>query len=244
MMTIGEVSRLTGLSIRTLHHYDAIGLLHPSSVTEAGYRRYDNEALCRLQQILLFRELRFPLRDIRGMLENPLFDAKQALTDQIALLEMERARIDDLLLLARNLLEGGTPMDKKSFSAFSHQAEEAYRQEAANRWGSTEAWQESARREAHRSIHEQQALQDDMAAIFAHFGTLRDLPADAPQVREAVLKLQSHITTHHYHCTREILSTLGLMYTSDERFTHNIDQAGGLGTAAFVSAAISSFCKE
>ena len=117
MMTIHEVSKLAGVSVRTLHHYDAIGLLPPTALTEAGYRLYDDTALARLQSILLFRELEFPLKDIKSILDNPKFDQATALTDQIKLLELRQNRLGQLIALARETLETGvTPM---KFDAFS-----------------------------------------------------------------------------------------------------------------------------
>ena len=90
MWTVKQVSRITGVSVRTLHHYDAIGLLRPAKVTDAGYRLYDDAALRRLQNILLFRELQFPLREIKAILDSPNFDPAAALEQQIQLLEMQR----------------------------------------------------------------------------------------------------------------------------------------------------------
>lgn len=100
-MTIHEVSKLAGVSVRTLHHYDAIGLLPPTALTEAGYRLYDDTALARLQSILLFRELEFPLKDIKRILDDPNFDQAAALADQIKLLELQQARLGRLITLAR-----------------------------------------------------------------------------------------------------------------------------------------------
>ena len=111
MMPIHEVSKLAGVSVRTLHHYDAIGLLPPTDLTEAGYRLYDDTALARLQSILLFRELEFPLKDIKRILDAPNFDQVAALADQIKLLELRQARLGRLITLARETLETGvTPM--------------------------------------------------------------------------------------------------------------------------------------
>ena len=101
MMTIHEVSKLAGVSVRTLHYYDAIGLLPPTALTESGYRLYDDTALARLQSILLFRELEFPLKDIKRILDGPKFDQATALTDQIKLLELQQARLGRLITLAR-----------------------------------------------------------------------------------------------------------------------------------------------
>ena len=107
MKTVKEVSNLTGISVRTLHHYDEIGLLKPTEVTEAGYRLYDDTALERLQMILLFRELQFPLKDIKAMLDSPTFNTDEALSQQIVLLELEYKRLGNLITHARNLQRKG-----------------------------------------------------------------------------------------------------------------------------------------
>ena len=121
-MTIHEVSKLAGVSVRALHHYDAIGLLPPTALTEAGYRLYDDTALARLQSILLFRELEFPLKDIKRILDSPNFDQATALADQIKLLELRQARLGRLIALARETLETGViPM---KFDAFDKTEQE------------------------------------------------------------------------------------------------------------------------
>lgn len=103
MKTVKEVSRITGVSVRTLHHYDAIGLLKPTAVTEAGYRLYDDAALKRMQSILLFRELQFPLKDIKRILDAPDFDPMTALAQQVRLLEMQREHLEQLISHAREI---------------------------------------------------------------------------------------------------------------------------------------------
>ena len=100
MMTVHEVSRLAGVSIRTLQYYDKIGLLHPAGYTDAGYRLYDDTELERLQHILLFRELEFPLKDIRAILDSPDFDRSKALEQQIELLKLKKEHLDNLINFA------------------------------------------------------------------------------------------------------------------------------------------------
>ena len=107
MKTVKEVSRISGVSVRTLHHYDAIGLLKPARVTEAGYRLYDEKALERLQTILLFREFEFPLKEIRDILDSPDFDPLQALDAQIHLLELKRKHLDAVIAYARQIQKTG-----------------------------------------------------------------------------------------------------------------------------------------
>ena len=137
MKTVKEVSLLTGVSVRTLHHYDAIGLLKPTRVTEAGYRLYDDTALRRLQTILLFRQLQFPLKEIRDILDSPGFDPMEALTQQIHLLELQRKHLDNLISHARKIQTTGVfPMD---FSTFDTTELDQYTAEAKARWGKTKA---------------------------------------------------------------------------------------------------------
>ena len=138
MKTVKEVSRITGVSVRTLHHYDAIGLLKPTQVTEAGYRLYDDSALARMQSILLFRQLQFPLKEIRIILDSPDFDPMEALSQQVHLLEMQRNHLEQLISHAREIQRTGVfTMD---FSKFDTSEIERYTEEAKQKWGSTNAW--------------------------------------------------------------------------------------------------------
>ena len=132
MKTVKEVSRLTGVSVRALHHYDAIGLLRPAKITEAGYRLYDEENLQRLQQILLFRELQFPLKEIAAILDSPGFDPDEALLQQIRLLELRRERLDALIGLARDIQQKG--VSSMNFDAFDTGEIDRYATEAKERW--------------------------------------------------------------------------------------------------------------
>ena len=135
MMTVNEVSKLTGVSIRTLQYYDKIGLLHPSGHTQAGYRLYDDTALEKLQQILLFRELEFPLKDIKAIMNNPNFDRKKALEQQIALLTLKKEHLENLIDLAREIKEIG--VNKMDFTAFDTSKIDEYAAQAKASWGNT-----------------------------------------------------------------------------------------------------------
>lgn len=238
MMTIHEVSRLAGISVRTLHHYDAIGLLPPTALTEAGYRLYDDTALARLQSILLFRELEFPLRDIRRILDDPGFDHKAAMNDQIRLLELRQEQLGRLIALARETMNEGVTSMK--FDAFDKTEQEQYAAEVKQKWGNTKAYQEYSQREKDGATGDPVGLMQCFAAL----GELKQLnPAD-PQVQAAVRALQQFITDHFYTCTPEILAGLGQMYTADDRFRSSIDKAGGEGTAAFAAQAIRIYCGQ
>lgn len=160
MMTIHEVSRLAGVSVRTLHHYDAIDLLPPTALTEAGYRLYDDTALARLQSILLFRELEFPLKDIKRILDDPNFDQSAALEDQIKLLELRRKQLGKLIALARETLKTGvTPM---KFDAFDKTEQARFAAEVKEKWGGTAAYREYQQREKDGSV-------GDFAELMAQF---------------------------------------------------------------------------
>ena len=241
MMTVHEVSKLTGLSIRALQYYDGIGLLPPEAHTEAGYRLYDEAALERLQQILLFRELEFPLKEIRRILESPDFDRRKALEQQIELLSLKREHIDDLIRLAQGIrLTGGISMD---FEAFDKKKLEDYAARARAQWGGTEAYREFEQKHRGRSPVKEQDLAAGLLEIFTEFGAVKERDPASEEARGLVQKLQGYITEHYYTCTDQILAGLGKMYGSGGEFTENIDKAGGPGTAAFASEAIRVYCE-
>lgn len=236
MKTVKEVAQITGVSVRTLHHYDAIGLLKPARVTEAGYRLYDDGALARLQTVLLFRQLQFPLKEIKNILDSPNFDPIDALEAQIMLLQLQREHLDDLIRHARQIQKTGViPMD---FRAFDTTEVEKYAAEAKAKWGKTQAYQEFEQK-----AKGSQPDADAMMAIFAEIGANRHLEPASEAVQTLVAKLQQFITANYYTCTKQILRGLGQMYVADERFKANIDRAGGAGTAEFAAKAIEIYCK-
>ncbi len=240
MRTVNEVSKLTGVSVRTLHHYDAIGLLRPTKVTEAGYRLYDDTALRRLQNILLFRELQFPLKEIKGILDNPGFDPQDALEQQIHLLEMQQQHIMELIAFAREIQKKGVK-DMK-FDVFDNSKMEQYKEEAKQKWGKTKAYQEYSQRE--QTGYDFGKRNNQMMELFAELGKLRHLMPEDKKVQEKVAALQQFITDNYYTCTKDILRGLGQMYVADERFQKNIDKAGGEGTAEFAQKAIEMYCSK
>ena len=238
--TVKEVSKLTGVSIRTLHHYDAIGLLHPASVTEAGYRLYDDEALRRLQTILLFRELRFPLKEIQRILDSPGFDRREALREQIQLLELQREHLDAVIAHARMIQQKGER--DMEFSAFDNSKLETYAAQAKEKWGSTDAYREFEEKNRGQSAQQMRDKGQELMEHFARLGSMRDLPADHDEAQAWAAQLQSFITENYYTCTKEILRSLGMMYTGGGEMTENIDRAGGAGTGAFAQQVIEYYC--
>lgn len=242
LMSVHEVARLTGVTARTLHYYDEIGLLTPTRVTEAGYRMYDGTALRRLQSILLFRELAFPLKEIKKILDSPDFDPSEAIAQQIKLLELQYDHIGKLLAFTREIQQKG--VSAMNFDVFDRSEIEAYEEEVKAKWGHTEAYQEYKQRDAARSGEDHRKAAAGLMAIFSELGKLRHLTPDAHEVQEKIAALQQFITKHYYECTDEILNGLGEMYVGDERFKNNIDNAGGAGTADFVKQAITVYCDK
>ena len=241
MMTVHEVSRLTGVSIRTLQYYDRIGLLHPAEYTGAGYRLYDDAALETLQQILLFRELEFPLKDIQRIIRSPSFDRRKALDQQVALLELKKEHLDSLIRLAREIRTEGVNA-KMDFSAFDTGKMDEYAAKAKEAWGETPAYREYEQKAKGRSGAETMEVSRQMMDIFAEFGAIRNENPASAKAQDLVRKLQDFISAHYYTCTDRILSGLGQMYAAGGEMTENIDSRGGEGTAAFVSRAVSIYC--
>lgn len=242
MMTVNEVSKLAGVSIRTLHYYDTIGLLHPTTITESGYRLYDDTALERLQQILLFRELEFPLKEIKTILDRKDFDRTKALEQQIELLTLKKEHLENLILFARGIqMIGVRTID---FSAFDTSKLDEYAKRAREQWGETEAFKEYEEKTANISAEEGEKIAQRLMGLFAEFGTMKELPPKDARVQKQVKKLQDFISEHFYNCTPEILSGLGKMYAGGGEFTQNIDRAGGGGTAEFASRAIEIYSRE
>jgi len=242
MKTVNEVSKQFGVSARTLRYYDSIGLLKPTAVSEAGYRFYDDSALAKLQTILLFRELSFPLEEIQTIISNPAIDRKQILKTQLASLEAKQAYLTELIDYVRTICESeGNIMGN---NVFDTQKMNAYAKEAKQKWGNTAAYQEYEAKHGQDSSVKQKKDAADLMEIFAEFGQMRTESPESEIVQAQVKHLQDFITAHYYTCTDEILAGLGQMYASGGEMTENIDRYSGAGTAAFAAKAIESYCKK
>lgn len=242
MWKIQQVADLTGVTVRALRHYDKIGLLPPAQVTEAGYRLYGPAELDRLQQILFFRELEFPLAEIKAILACPSYDRQAALAAQRDLLQEKRKRLDGLLSLVEDALKGEgtmqfTPFDNQPFE----KKRRAYAQQAEARWGTTAAWRESQQKTKGYDKAAWAAIRAEEEKLFTSFAACRHLAPEHPEVQALVARWQAHITRRYYRCTPEILAGLGQMYLSDDRFRQTLD-AYGQGTARLMSEAIEVFC--
>ncbi|MGN1432744.1 MAG: MerR family transcriptional regulator [Ruminococcus sp.] len=242
---IREFAKLTGVSVRTLHFYDEIGLLKPSSVDEQnGYRFYDEYALTRMQEILFYRELDFPLKEIRMILSSPDYDKQNALKEQKHLLTLKKERLERLISALDGAMKGeNVNMNVFDNSEFEAKCEE-YVKEAKKKWGDTAAYKESAEKTADYSAEKWKQVNSAMDERIEEFADCKrkGFAPISPEAQSLAEKWQNFITENYYTCTKEILAGLGEMYVSDERFRENIDRHGD-GTAQFMSDTIKVYCK-
>ncbi len=236
MKTVTQMAEMTGCSVRALHHYDAIGLLKPTQVTEAGYRLYDEEALEKLYLILVFRELGFPLKEIQGILDAPDYDRNRVLEKQIQLLEAKKTHLQNLIHFASGLKLTGVRY--LEFQNFDVKKLDEYAAQAQTLYGKTDAWKQAQEKDRNRGKEENLALGENMMALFAKLGTMKGQPPESEAVQDWVKELQGFITRNFYDCTDQILLGLGDLYAGGGSMTENIDSAGGKGTGEFARAAI------
>ena len=244
-LQIKEFAELTGVSVRTLHYYDEIGLLKPCFVDKQnGYRFYDETSLERMQEILFYRELDFPLKSIAEILASPNYDKQKALTEQKRLLTLKKDRLERLIAALEQAEKGEITMSAFDNSEYEI-ARQQYEDEAKQRWGGTDAYKESQAKTAGYSKDKWNDVLTGLNGVFAEFAKCRNSGEsdDSDTARLLVKKLQDYITANFYHCTNEILAGLGQMYVCDERFKNNIDSHGE-GTAEFVAEAIKIYCKK
>ena len=231
------------MSIRTLQYYDRIGLLSPTDRTEAGYRLYDDAALEKLQQILLFRELQFPLKDIMEIVNRPEFDRSKALEQQIELLKLKKEHIENLIDLAEGIKALRVQqLTREGFEAFDTRKIDEYAKQAKAAWGTTDAYKEFEQKSKGWTKDDRENVHKQTMDIFREFGEIRKSDPGSPEAQALVKKLQDFITEKMYTCTNDILSGLGRMYGAGGDFTTNIDRAGGEGTAQFACDAIQIYC--
>lgn len=243
-MKINEVAKLTGLTVRTLHYYDEIGLLKPSSVSESRYRNYDEECLEILQQILFFRELDFPLNEIKEIMKNPNYNKIEALKKHKELLVQKRKRLDKIINLVDTTIKGDKNMSFKEFDTTEFDnIKDKYASEVKERWGNTEAYANFKEKTKDLDANDWKMINGEGAAILKEFGENRKMSPNSEIAQSLVEKWQAYIDKNFYKCSKEILSCLGQMYAGDERFAKNIDK-NGEGTARFMAEAIAIYCAK
>ena len=241
MKTVKEIANQTGVSVRTLHHYDAIGLLKPTCITEAGYRLYDDAALERLYLILLFRELEFPLKEIQQILDAPDFDRNRILEQQVELLKAKIDHLQNRIHLANGIKLVGVRY--LEFKNWDPKKIDEYQAQAETLYGKSEAWQEYQLKIKNRSREQNQSINGKVMDFFVALGKIKHLSPDSAEAQAWVKELQAFFTENFYTCTPQILKGLGEMYAGGGSMTENIDAAGGKGTGEFAKQAIDIYCK-
>ncbi len=216
-------------------------MLKPSGYSAAGYRLYSDNDLKTLQHILLFRELEFPLKDIKEIINSDNFDSDIALAQQIELLTLKKEHLENLILFAEGIKLLG--VDYMNFTAFDTKKIDEYAKQARDSWGNTKEFKEFERKNKDRTGQETQMVEQQIMMIFAEFGKIKSEKYDSKESQALVKKLQNFITDNFYRCSNEILSGLGKMYAGGGEFTKNIDAFAGEGTAVFVNKAIEHYCK-
>jgi DNA-binding transcriptional MerR regulator len=235
--TVGDLARLARVTVRTLHHYDEIGLLRPSSFTESGYRLYGAAELERLHLVRLYRSADLPLEEIRRILDAPGFDREAALRAHrerlVAQIDETRALVDTL----DRLLAGGDVV--KSEDLFDGFRPEDYEDEVRERWGSTEAYRESKRRARQYRPEDWKKLGAEVGAIEAELAACMAAgePADSVRAMDAAEAHRLHIDRWFYPCSTAMHLGLAAMYVADPRFTAHYEKRAP-GLAAYVRDAI------
>ena len=242
-MNVGEVAALAGVTVRTLHHYDRIGLLSPSGRTSSGYRQYSPADLDRLHQVLLYRELGFPLEEVATLLDDPSADPAEHLRRQHRLLRDRLERTSAMVAAVEKEMEarqmGISLTPEERFEVFGEHDPAQYDAEVSQRWGETDAYAASKRRTAAYTKEDWlriRAEAEDLEARFA--AALADgVPADAERAMDLAEEHRQQITGTYYDCPPEMHAALGRMYVEDERFAAHYDQRAP-GLAQYVSTAV------
>ena len=235
MMTVAQMSKRTGVSVRTLHHYDQIGLLKPTEVTEAGYRLYDDTALDKLYMILVYRELGLSLNEIGSILDAPDYDRNRVLEHQIKLMQERVEKLQNRISFARGMLTGVKYMD---FEGFDPKKIDEYSQQAKVLYGKTDAYKEFEQKQKGRTKEQEKDLNAQVMDFFARLGKMRPCEPDSEPAQNWAKELQAFFTEHFYTCTPQILGSLAESYAGGGSMTENIDKAGGDGTGAFAKLVI------
>ncbi|OKH90401.1 MerR family transcriptional regulator [Streptomyces uncialis] len=223
--SVGQVARITGVTVRTLHHYDGIGLLTPGGRSHAGHRRYDDADLDRLQQILFYRELGFPLEEVAVLLDDPRADPRAHLRRQHGLLTGRIERLRRMAAAVETAMEAHrmgirlTPEEK--FEVFGDFDPDAHAREAEERWGTTDAYRQSRRRTTAWTKDDWKDATVRFDAIHRRMADLlvAGTAADSGAAADVAEEHRRFISDRYYTCDPAMHAALGEMYVADERFT-------------------------
>jgi DNA-binding transcriptional MerR regulator len=242
LKTVKEVSRLSGVSVRTLHHYDNIGLLKPTQVTEAGYRLYDDAAMERLYLILVFREFGLPLKEIKDLLDGPEENRNRLLELQIRQMQRKVSKLNDQIAFAKGISVLG--VNYMNFEGFNPDKMDDYSAQAKTLYGKTDAYKEYEHKSKNRTKEQEKDLGGQVMDFFARLGSLRPCAPDSEAARNWAKELQTFLTANYYTCTPQILQCLAESYAGGGSMTENIDRVGGPGTGAFAKVVIEAYVKS
>lgn len=241
--TVGQIARLAGVTIRTLHHYDEIGLLSPQVRSNGGYRRYGQFEVERLQQIMFYRELGFALDEITALVHDPYANPQDHLRRQRDLLVERRRRVQQMIDAVEKAMEAeqmGIAMSpEERFEVFGEDDPATYAAEVEQRWGDTDAYRESQRRTRVYSKDDWLAIKQESADIEQAFARAMaaGLPADSEDAMDAAQRHRVQISDRFFACDYDFHRALADMYVADERFAAHYDAIAD-GLAAYVNAAI------
>jgi DNA-binding transcriptional MerR regulator len=241
--TVGELARLAGVTVRTLHHYDRIGLVRPSERTTAGYRSYDVRDLDRLQQVLVYRELGFPLEEVATLLDDPDADPAAHLRRQHRLLRERLERTQAMVAAVEKEMEARTMgislTPEERFELFGNGFSDEYQAEAEERWGDTEAWAQSQRRTSAYTKEDWVRIKTEADDVQHRFAELMrsGAAADSAPAMDVAEEHRQHISRWFYDCPPGMHAGLGQMYVEDPRFTAHYEEVTP-GLAQYVSTAV------
>ncbi|MEK3889134.1 MerR family transcriptional regulator [Bacillus sp. FSL K6-3431] len=240
-MKVKEVANLVGISVRTLHHYDEIGLLIPQETTESGYRIYSEDNLETLQQILFFKELGFPLKKIKEVINSPSFDRQEALDLHRKMLLDKRNRLDQMIATIEKTMKyskGEIEMsNKEKFEGFDF-SQNPYEQEARERWGDKAVDKANAKVES-MTKDKKKDFEETFNAIYRKLADIRHIAPESEEAQTGIKEWFEFLNKMGDY-SLNAFKGLGQMYIDDERFTKNIDQFGE-GLAKFMCDAMAVF---
>lgn len=244
--TVRQVADMASITVRTLHHYDALGLLRPTGRSAAGYRLYGEADLLRLQQILFFRELGFSLEQIRTIIEDPHFDQVRALERHREMLQLERERLSRLLgtidrTIAKLTEDNMGMTDEELWEGFSQEQIERYKRESREAYG-VEVVEESERRAKSMSKGQWQAVKDEGEAVTRGLAALMDRPVDDPEVQALIDRHYRWVATF-WTPDAAAYTGLGQMYTDNPEFRANYDKYR-VGLADFLREAMKHYAEH
>ncbi len=244
--TVHSLAQLAGISVRTLHYYDEIGLLNPSLIGENGYRYYEEKELVRLQQILFFRELEFSLDDIKRMLNRSEFNVVEALRDQKKLFKLKQARLEKLINSINVTIKRMSTNQKINhedlYDVFKDNDVKHYQDEVQERWGNTDAYKQSMKKVSKMNKKEMQKLKEDGKKHTQAIADAMDKGIEDPHV-QALIKKSHEGINFFYDCSHEMFRNLGKMYVDDPRFTAYYEKFRS-GLAVFMRDAIAYYCDQ